>query len=306
MVFPTYLGFAAGFVAWGVSGALMSGTFEALVYDELAAQDSTACYARLMGWASSSAMTASLVATAVAAPLFAWGGYELVGWISVCVALGHTALAAGLPSAPAIERREAAASAGMAGRYLAMLKAGLAEVARGPRVRHLVLIASVMVALTAYDEFFPLMMRESGISTGTIPLVLAVIVMAQAVGTALDGRTEHMAARTMAWSLAVAVAAISAGGLAGGYAGFGAIALGYGLINNLVIVAEARLQHSIESGARATVTSVAGVTTEVVSITIFGAVALGSTWWSVSVVVAALGLPGLMMAILVARWSVDE
>ena len=35
IVWPTYLGFAIGFVLWGASSALMSGTFEALVYDEL-------------------------------------------------------------------------------------------------------------------------------------------------------------------------------------------------------------------------------------------------------------------------------
>ena len=38
MLVPTYLGFATGFVLWGLSGAIMSGTFEALLYDELAAR----------------------------------------------------------------------------------------------------------------------------------------------------------------------------------------------------------------------------------------------------------------------------
>ena len=32
---PTFAGYALGFVLWGLSGAMMSGTFEALLYDEL-------------------------------------------------------------------------------------------------------------------------------------------------------------------------------------------------------------------------------------------------------------------------------
>ena len=35
LLWPTFAGFALGFVLWGVSGSLMSGTFESLLYDEL-------------------------------------------------------------------------------------------------------------------------------------------------------------------------------------------------------------------------------------------------------------------------------
>lgn len=42
-------GFAAGFVLWGAGSALASGTWEALVYDELVAVGATSEYARLVG-----------------------------------------------------------------------------------------------------------------------------------------------------------------------------------------------------------------------------------------------------------------
>ncbi|MGH3926287.1 MAG: MFS transporter, partial [Pseudonocardiaceae bacterium] len=45
---PSYAAFAAGFVLWGISGALMSGTFQALLYDELAVHGAASHYARLM------------------------------------------------------------------------------------------------------------------------------------------------------------------------------------------------------------------------------------------------------------------
>ena len=36
-VWPTFAGFATGFVLWALSGSLASGTFEALTFDELRA-----------------------------------------------------------------------------------------------------------------------------------------------------------------------------------------------------------------------------------------------------------------------------
>ncbi|WP_246485783.1 MFS transporter [Kribbella qitaiheensis] len=49
ILLPTYAGFALGFILWGISSALISGTFEALVYDELAARGTAHKYAGLIG-----------------------------------------------------------------------------------------------------------------------------------------------------------------------------------------------------------------------------------------------------------------
>ncbi len=71
---------------------------------------------------------------------------------------------------------------------------------------------------------------------------------------------------------------ISLGALVWPYVGFVAIAVGYGLLNNTMIVAEARLQQVIAGPARATVTSVYGLATEVVALAVYGtfAAAAGS------------------------------
>ena len=100
IVWPSYPGFALGFVLWGLSSALMSGTFEALVYDELAERGATDAYAGLLGLANAAATAASVAAIAVAAPLLAWGGFAAVGWVSVGVAVVHGTLATLLPAAP--------------------------------------------------------------------------------------------------------------------------------------------------------------------------------------------------------------
>ena len=45
---PTYAAFAGGFVLWGLSSSLVSGTYEAYVYDHLHARGDTAAYRRVI------------------------------------------------------------------------------------------------------------------------------------------------------------------------------------------------------------------------------------------------------------------
>jgi hypothetical protein len=100
-----------------------------------------------------------------------------------------------------------------------------------------------------------------------------------------------MSPRTFASVVGGGAALISLGALVHPYAGFLAIALGYGLLNNAMIVAESRLQDSIEGPARATVTSVLGVGEETVALVTYAFVGLGSGIIGVPVAVAMVGLP---------------
>ncbi|MFI5538538.1 MFS transporter [Nocardia sp. NPDC051900] len=97
---PSFTGFAAGFVLWGTSGALASGTFEALLYDDLAARGASSTYPRILGYTRAGAETAVVIAIVAATPLYLIGGYALVGWASVALAAVHTLVALSLPTAP--------------------------------------------------------------------------------------------------------------------------------------------------------------------------------------------------------------
>ncbi|WP_280293729.1 MFS transporter [Nocardia abscessus] len=97
---PSFAGFAAGFVLWGTSGALASGTFEALLYDDLAARGESGSYPRILGYTRAGAEAAVVVAIVAATPLYLYGGYALVGWSSVVIAAVHTLAALSLPTAP--------------------------------------------------------------------------------------------------------------------------------------------------------------------------------------------------------------
>ncbi len=158
---PSYAGFALGFVLWGISSALISGTFEALVYDELAARGRTGRYAGLIGRAKAAALVMNLAATALAAPLYHLGGYRLAGIVSVLSCAVHLLLALSLPEAAPVatvdetEEVEPGAGHGALGRYRLMLVTGLAEVRTSRTVRKAVALVALLGGFLAFDEYFP-------------------------------------------------------------------------------------------------------------------------------------------------------
>ncbi|MGN2634887.1 MFS transporter [Nocardia takedensis] len=336
-LFPSFLGFAVGFVVWGVAGALESGTFEALVYDELTAAGAASAYPEVMGYARAAQETAVVVAILAATPLYAWGGYPLVGWASVGVAGVHFLIALTMPSAPkAVSAAEvdeldddlptprpntpgsATAPAGappLFARYWSMLRAGLAESLRVRRVRNGVLLVALIYGVTAYDEYFALLAQDAGVPTALVPLLVGITVLGSMAGSLLAGRTVAMSGAVMGAALAVGGVLFIAGAWAAGLAarrpdlvyplsvaGFTAIGLSYGIVFNTEVVAETRLQDAIEGPARATVTSVSGLLSEVVALAVFGFVAVSTRWLSLSTTVALLGVVMLVIAATAPLW----
>jgi len=300
IVLPTFAGFALGFVLWGISSALISGTYEAFVYDELAARSLTTRYATLLGRARSASFVLNLAATALASPLFALGGYALAAAVSISSNLIQAVVAWTLPEAPrATVESEATTSRGAFADYLSMLRTGLAEVLTTQTVRRAVLLTALLGGFLAFDEYFPLLARELGTSTTIVPLLIAATVAAQAIGSALAGPAYKLPKATFAVALGIAAASIATGALSRSAWGFAAIAIGYGALQLVIVVADARLQDAITGPARATVTSVSGLFSEVFAIATYAGFALGSVWFAMSTLVAALTVPVLLTAFVV-------
>ncbi|NEW38283.1 MFS transporter [Nocardia cyriacigeorgica] len=330
-VVPNYFGFAAGFVVWGVSGALRSGTFEALLYDELSVRGEPSAFPRILGYTRAATETAVLIAILAATPLYLVGGYPLIGWVSVAMAVAHTAVALTLPAAPKsvsageVDELEdepdtvpAAATTPTARpitRYLSMLRSGVGEATRIKSVRNGVLLGALLYGITAFDEYFALVAGEAGVATAVVPVLVGITVVGSLIGSVTAGRTETMRARTMGIAVAVAGVLFIAGAVVVGLAvrwpaamyvltgsGFIALGISYGIVYNATVVSAARLQDAIEGPARATVTSVSGLLSEVVSLAAFGFVALVTVWLSMSATVALLGFGVLAIAAVTPAW----
>lgn len=336
-LWQTAAGFAAGFVLWGISGALSSGTFQALAYDELVAIDARDAYPRVIGWGSSLALAAVTAAVLSAAPLMVLGGFAAVGWVSVVIALLQLLVVATLPQTPrvvsatdtaatgtatgtavgaaggtAVDAAGAAAKtptggarSGDSGAFEAWwttLRQGLSVCRRDVVLRGGVLACGLLMGLLAFDEYFGLVLREHGYPLAVIPLALGVITAAQAVGGLVAERFVLVSPRTLAVVAAVAAATLAVGLLTPGWAAVGCVAAGYGTLTLLIVVAEVRLQDAAPTAVRATVTSVSNVLAELLAIGVYLVVAGVSPVAGLVVAVAALAAAVVLSAPLLRRW----
>lgn len=299
LLWPTFAGFAAGFVLWGAGSALSSGTWEALIYDELVALGAAAEYPKLIGRAEAASAVGIIVATALAAPLVGLGGYEAAGWVSVAIGILASALPLTLPAtrrAAAVEEGEDAPDG-----YLATLRAGLVEAGRHGPVRRAIVIVAVLTGVTAIDEYLPLLTEGMDLPDAAVPLALLLPAVAVAIGAELSGRATDLSSRRTAALVAGGAVLVAGGALLAHPAGLAILGVGYATMTCCALVASARLQEVI-TGPRATVTSVSGFGTEVIALAVFAGAGAGSAHLVLPVVLAATMAPLLAFAAVVPRW----
>jgi MFS family permease len=290
---PGLPGFAAGFVLWGLGGALASGAEEALVHDALAAVGAADEYARLQGWVGSAGLVAQLPAAGAATVLFAYGGYPLVGWVSVAACVGGALLAARLPEPAAVPADDEEPDAD--GSFVATLRAGLTEAAARPLVRGAVVAFGLLYGLDAFEEYFALVARDLGVATTLVPSALLAIPLVGAVGAALGGRASRLGPRALAALLLVGAVALWIATAVPRPPALLAVAVFYGFHRAVLVATDARLQERITGPARATVTSAANVVAELPAFAVYAAYGWGGTpAVTVLVAVVALLLPVLL------------
>lgn len=288
---PSYGAFAAGFVLWGAGGALSSGALEALVYDELERLGAAGRYARVMGRARAARLLGTVTAMGLAGPVLALGGYPAVGAASVLACLLAAVTATRLP-----EHRVPAEKGGA--RWTAILRAGLAE-ARGDRAVRgaLLLVPAVAAVWGALDEYVPLLIRDLGVAEETVPYLVLLVWAAVTVGSLLAGPAERLGTRGLAALLAGAGLALAVGAGVRTPAGIVLVGLAFAGFQLAEVLADVRLQHRIDDARRATLTSVASLGTELVTVAVFGLYTLLGTAAEESTVFVILSLPYLVTAL---------
>jgi MFS family permease len=281
---PGYVAFAVGFLVWGLSGALVSGASEALVYDGLAALGAADSYARVNGWMVSAELLVQVPTAFAASALFALDGYTLVGWVSAGVCLAAAALALRFPEAPRTPDDD---------EDEVSLRLGVREAMRSPALRWAVVAVALVGGLDAVEEYFPVMASDWGVSTSAVPVAVLCIALAGALGAALGGRAERLPSRWLPALLVGAAACLAGSALWAQPVALAGTAVFYGLYLAVLVAAEARLQDRITGPHRATITSVAGVGIEVSALLVFAAWALGGV---LAVAVLVLAVVPVVMA----------
>ncbi|MEU6379764.1 MFS transporter [Streptomyces sp. NPDC046909] len=292
---PAYWSFALGFVLWGVGGALCSGSLEALAYDELDRLGGADRYARVMGRVRAARLAATMASIGLAGPVFALGGYPLVGAGSVLACLLAAVAATRLP-----EHRERPETWGDG--WGRTLRTGLAVVREDRSVRGaLLLIPAVAAVWGALDEYTPLLIRDTGVAETTVPYLILLVWTLVTAASLLTGPAERLGTTGTAWLLAGSALALAVGAGLRTPAGIALVGLAFGGFQLAEVLADVRLQHRIDDSRRATLTSVAGLGTELVTVATFGAYALLGTRAAHSTVFAVLAVPYLVTALVLAR-----
>lgn len=295
--FPSYWAFALGFVLWGAGGSLRSGTLQALVYEELGRWGATGRYATLIGRSAALGTTAVMAATALAAPLLAAGGYRAAGLASVLVTLAGAAVGLSFPDPGTVPEPGPREVADDGPTYVGVLREGLAQVRREPAVRRSIVILSAMSVAGAMDEYVPLLARSTGASAAHVPLLVLVVSLGGMAGGWLAGRGRRALAPALA--LAAVCLAAGAGASARRPEALVLVAVAFGVFHWATAALEAGLQEEISDTARATVTSMAGLGTEVVSVAVYGGYAAGSLWAGPGPLFALAAAPYLLIALTV-------
>jgi len=306
---PSFWSFTVGFVLLGAGGALRSGALQALVYAELDRLGATAAYPRLVGRGQAAGGAAGLLATALAGPLVAVGGYRAVGAVSVTSLLLCAAAGRALPDRPPPRgaARPGADGPGAQSDYgavpgdnedqagLAVLRAGLAVVRRSTPVRRALLLAAALTGVPALDEFLPLLVRDTGAPPAAVPLLVLAVSAASTLGGLLAGR----GGRLHAGLLAAAAGLLALGAGSGTPAGIAGVAAAFGIFYWALARADARLQGSLDDNTRATVTSVSGAGAEAVGVVTFAAYGAGADGLGLAPrwLFAAAALPYLLLVV---------
>ncbi|MGI8647881.1 MAG: MFS transporter [Mycobacteriales bacterium] len=265
---PTYIGFAAGFLLWAASSTLVSGTWEALVYEDLHAAGRPLEYATVASRAAVASWMAVVAASLLAAPLFALGGYGAVLAVTLVALIAQAWLALSLPRVTACRDVEAG--------YLATLRAGLMQAMRRGRIRWLVIAAVVLAGLASVEEYLPLLLRADGFGAAAVSLLFTLFPLAAAAGGAAAPALRNVASGVLIVVLLVSsIAAVATGLWAPVWIGLPTLVCWYGFVECARVSAGAWLQHAAQSDARATVTSVVGFGSELAVIVLFLTVAAG-------------------------------
>ena len=187
-------------------------------------------------------------------------------------------------------------------RWAATLRAGAAE-ARGDRAVRgaLLLVPAVAAVWGALDEYVSLLIRDLGVADATVPYLVLLVWAIVTVGSLFAGPAERLGTRGLAALIAAAALALAVGAGVRTPAGIVLVGLAFAGFQLAEVLADVRLQHRIDDARRATLTSVASLGTELVTVAVFGVYTLLGASLAHSTVFVILSVPYLVTALVLGR-----
>lgn len=262
LFFPNFWGFLLGFILWGVESALSSGTFEALVYDELKQLGQEKTYTRVIGRCNSMALIGLVASSFLASPAIILG-YPFVLMLSSAMVCIAGLLILTLPQAQRVENTRDEA-------YWYTISSGLKAAIQQPKIIRLIVFLAIATALPgALDEFWTIFADEVGLPAFGLGIFLGLLCSVEALGSYFAYKLEAWPDRSL-YILFLCMGLILL--LAAMWYTVAALLLLMvftTMASMIQIVFEGRLQHAITSATRATVSSFGGFMTEIGAFAVF-------------------------------------
>ena len=292
LLFPSYLGFAAGYIVWGTASAMASGAGEALLYDTLKAEHATTQFARIYG-RGKALNNLGIAAALLIGGFAAEGGYGLPLVASALTPWGAGLLVLFTMREPPRDSRPSSD----ANVFGDTLRQAFTELRRNRVVGFLVLMFGVLSTLYgAIEEYFSVYLDDrGGLSLTSIGAIYALVYAARTLGLELAHRLPGAAVPNAVRLLVVAGLVLATTVFPSGWW----LALPIAVYSTCAAIAEVllqtRLQHGIEGTTRATVTSAAGVVEGIFEFPLYlsiGLVAQFSGWQAAFFLIALLTVIG--------------
>lgn len=247
--------FAAGFLLWGASEALLSGTEEAWLYETLSSEGRINEYQKIKGRGSFFAAIA-FAASSLIGGYAARYGETVILLLSAAAVLVSACAAASFGNPP---RTEILDEEGAAPGFAELLRSAWTDLSGSRRLLVLILASStVLLVPGVLEEWDPVSLSAIGITPFQLGLWLSLRYIAESIGSLAAHRTNRMlgGVRPLLAASAAAAALLLVFALVGSLYLLPLYGAFYAFYALLSVQAEAQLQECIRGSSRATVLSV--------------------------------------------------
>lgn len=283
LMFPSFLGFAIGFIFWGLRNVLSSGTFESFVYDELKSLNSEGYYEKALGKISGYKFLALMVATIIGG-LLAEIDFNIVILASIVTSVLSALVLLLIKSVRSTKSTEEV-------KYFHILKNALIQIKGNPTI--LLLILFISLALATYgasEEFWSLIYDEFGFNVS----IIGVLIAATYAVTSLAGYTIHFFDFKKSNNLPYIFIFLSGvlftiTGVTKLSALIPLIFVGVYFLQVANIKLEAQMQHAIASNQRATISSLKSLLFELIYMGLVIFFGYTSTLFGITSVLSIMG-----------------
>jgi len=298
-MWPTFYGFALGFILWGIQWANWDSVTEGMIYDELKELRSKKAYVKISGRRSFVDMIAILIGASGSLLLaFGYGIIFALSIISLLVSiffLWRTKLTKNIPHNIGV---------GLAKR----LSVGTRVLRASPYVLKMFILACVLNAVYVIDDYMGLIGIELGMPVIYIGAIFFMTQAAQNLGSVFAYKFEHIKNSALYYG-SIGLGLI----LALFYFTFNLpaillLGLFFLVCGALYTIAFGRMQHAISSGCRTMVLGMNSVLTQVVCIFVYVLVGIGLAFggfnYSMLLVGALCAAVGIWALLFLKKYSV--